>query len=540
MQLSPEKRARLQQLKAVQQRFELFAERCLKIKTKDAQIIPFVMNTPQRYVHERLEEQLTKMGRVRALILKGRQQGVSTYVGARFYWKCSLRKALNTFIMAHEQASSDALFAIVNRYHTNSPMAPHTAVSNVKELEFDRLDSSYIVGTAGQKAGGRGRTMSLYHGSEVAFWANAKDHFAASVQAVPQAAGTEIILESTANGPSGEFYERWQRAESGRSDYQAIFVPWFWSEEYRRDDLVDETFELDDTPTDGELSEIEYAEMFGLDHAQMAWRRMKIEELGDKLFRQEYPATASEAFQTSQTESFIKPANVLRARKRKNVPAGPLIFGVDPAGPGGDRFSIYARRGYGYEFLEWRDQIDAVAANQWLKSLIDKHDPALVNIDAGGIGAATISLLRNEGPKYARVVKAVNFGGTSQHKLAKPKVPGPKNRRAEMWARAKEYLEDEVGPAIPDLDALQADLIGPMVKPTATNDLLLESKDDMRKRGIRSPDLGDSFVLTFADLRHIGTYSEPKKPVRETMNPDLLPRSPVYGDFGDGDYGWMR
>lgn len=541
MQLSDQDKRRLRQIQALRNSLELFGEQALRIRTKDSEITSFVMNEPQRFVHRKLEEQLAKTGKVRALILKGRQQGISTYVAARYYHKSSMRKARNVFIMAHRQDSSDALFEIVDRYHTNNPLAPHTAVANVKELQFDKLDSSYVVSTAGQKAGGRGRTITLYHGSEVAFWDNAAEHFAASVQAVPPSRNSEIILESTANGPSGEFYERWQKAMAGRGEYQAIFVPWYWSSEYRRDDLVEDGFELSDESEDGELSEAEYAEMFELDLAQMAWRRDKIEELGAKLFKQEYPATSEEAFQTANVDSFIPSAHVLRARKRKNQPAGPLIFGVDPAGPGGDRFAVYARRGYGYEFLKWRDKVEAPEANQWLKNLIDEHDPAAVFIDAGGIGAATISLLRAEGPKYVKLVHSVNFGGTSQHKLAKPKVPGPKNRRAEMWQRGKDYLLDEVGVSIPDMDVLQADLTGPTVKPSTTNDLLLESKNDMRKRGIRSPDLADSFVLTFADLRHIDNYSEPeKRPVSVVQNPDAPGVQQFFGDFGGSSEGWME
>jgi hypothetical protein len=96
-----------------------------------------------------------------------------------------------------------------------------------------------------------------------------------------------------------------------------------------------------------------------------------------------------------------------------------------------------------------------------------------------------------------------------------------------------------VGVSIPDVDALQADLTGPTVKPSTTNDFLLESKTDMRKRGIRSPDLGDSFVLTFADLRHIDKYSEPKaRPASIVENPDAPAVQEFYGDFG-GSEGWM-
>ena len=542
MKLPPDKKARLEKIKRLRDNFTYFAPACLKIRTKDGTVIPFTFNEPQVFLHRALEAQKERTGKVRVLVLKGRQQGVSTYVGGRFYGRASLRKNVNVFIMAHAQDSSDALFKIVDRYHQNNPLAPHTGVSNVKELVFDRLDSSYAVGTAGQKAGGRGRTISLYHGSEVAFWSNAGDHFAASIQAVPDAAGTEIILESTANGPSGEFYERWQDAVAGRSDYIAVFIPWFWSEEYTRPDLVGEDFELGDTSEDGELSEREYADAYELSDAQMAWRRNKIAELrSERLFKQEYPANPQEAFQSSQTDSFISSAAVMRARKRKNEPAGPLIFGVDPAGPGGDRFAVYARRGYGYEFQKHRDQIEPVEAVEWLVDMIDEHDPAQVNIDAGGIGAAVISMLRAKGQRYARIVKAINFGGTSQHKLASPRVPGPKNRRAEMWSRANDALNDtDVGTAIPDDDELHADLIGPMVKPTATNDLLLESKPDMRKRGVRSPDKADAFVLTYADMRLIKDFTDRKETGKSAAHdPDAPAVKKFHGSSGR-KYGWIR
>lgn len=541
-QLTETEQRQLAHLKRMRQNFADFARNCLKVRTKSGETVPFELNEAQQHIEKKLREQHERMGKVRVLILKGRQQGVSTYVGGRFYHRASMRKGVNVYILSHEQASSDALFDIVDRYHRLNPMAPHTAVANVKEMLFDRLDSSYQVATAGQKAGGRGRTISLFHGSEVAFWNNAPLHFAASVQAVPDAEGTEIILESTANGPSGEFYERCQDAIAGRGDYELIFIPWFWSSEYRRPDLVTPEFELDSTSEEGELSEVEYAEMHGLDNAQMAWRRNKIYELRSvRLFKQEYPATPDEAFQSSQTDSFISAAHVLRARKRTVEPGGPLVFGVDPAGPGGDRFAVAARQGYCVPWIKWRDKIDAVEANQWLKSLIDEHDPQQVFIDAGGIGHATISLLRAEGREYARVVSAVNFGGTSQFKLATPKQPGPKNRRAEMWQRMRDYVESDEGASIPDMDALQADLIAPRVKATLTNDLLLESKDEMRKRGIRSPDLADAVALTFASLRLINRPGArgPQSADPLSGDPGSAPRRVQAPSGALGPNGWM-
>lgn len=487
---------------------EDFGAECLRIRTKAGQIVPFVMNAAQRQAHDRIEEQRAEKGWVRALILKGRQQGMSTYIGARYYHKSSMNRGVNVYILSHEQNTSDALFKIVDRYQRNNPLAPHVGASNVKELEFDRLESSYAVATAGAKEGGRGRTISLFHGSEVAFWMNAPGHFAASVQAVPLEPGTEVLLESTSAGPSGEFYERWQDAEAGKGDYICIFIPWFVSPEYARQPPPG--FELSKEADDGEFSEVEYAQLHDLSLAQMCWRRNKIVELRSlETFKREYPSSPDEAWTATGTmEPYIKPANVMRARKRKQEAAGPLILGVDPASGGGDRFAVAARRGLVVPWVKWRNKIDTHEGTLWVKSLIDEYNPARVNVDAGNIGAAIITNLKALGPKYAKVVRGVNFGAPSQAKVARPKVPGPKNRRAEMWMRSKDWLELEEGVQIPDLDVIQGDATGPMQKPLLNNDFLLESKADMKKRRVRSPDLWDSVVLTFASLETLTGYHE--------------------------------
>jgi hypothetical protein len=513
------------------------------VRAKDKKVVPFVMNRAQHYIHSKLEEQKKKLGFVRAIILKGRQQGASTYVAGRFYSKASLFKNTSVFILAHEQAASDALFDIVSRYHTNNPIAPTTGKANVKELEFKYLGSRYIVATAGAKATGRSRTIDFLHGSECAFWTNASEHFASSVQAVPELPGTEVILESTANGPSGEFYERVMNAVAGIGDYILIFIPWFWSHEYSRE--VPAGFELEvEVPDGGIMSEQEYQELYAVPMGHMVWRRAKIAELrSQKLFMQEYPATVHEAFQTTNDESYIESMPVLRARKRDREALGPLVIGADPAGPGGDRFSVAWRRGLCVEKVEFRNKLETLEAVEWLHSIIQDDDPAVVNIDAGGIGAAVISVLRTKDPRYRRLVKAINFGGTSQHKLAKPKMPGPKNRRAEMWTRLKDWLSLEEGVSLPDRDDIQADIVAPRLKKNLTNDILLESKEEMRSRGVRSPDLGDSICLTFADLRHIKNWSSKKKKRAEFGTPDVptadAPTRRSVRSVSSSRNGWM-
>lgn len=492
----------LQQLQRYRADHPLFAAACLKIKSKSGAQVPLILNKAQLYVHERLEEQRAATGKVRALILKARQQGFSTYIGSRFYQRASLFTGTNVYILTHEQSATDNLFSMVARFHENNPIRPSTGAANAKELLFSKLDSGYAVGTAGQKAVGRSKTIHLLHGSEAAFWPNAKEHFAGVVQAVPDLPGTEIILESTANGVGGEFHKKWQDAEEGKGDYIAIFVPWFWSDEYRRP--VPDDWQLSYTKEEGkQYSEAEYKEAYGLTDSQMVWRRAKIAELGEVLFMQEYPATAQEAFQVTGHDSFIKAGPILQARKRECEPVGPLVCGGDPARFGDDSFTVAWRQGRKVLKTEAKEKIDTVAGANWIKNIIDVDKPKKFFIDVGGQGAGVYDILMSYGYPYDEICVPVNFGAAPQDEIVilpdGTTRPGAKNRRAEMWYRSREWLNEVGGADIPDDNLLQRDACGPAYKYDTNQRLVLESKEQMRQRGINSPDHWDAIALTFAE-----------------------------------------
>ena len=479
-----------------------FAESCLVIKTKAGSVMPLKLNKAQQYVHQRLEEQKARTGKVRALVLKARQQGFSTYIGSRFYHRASLFRGTNVYILTHEQAATDNLFQMVARFHENNPIRPSTGAANAKELLFSKLDSGYAVGTAGQKAVGRSKTIHLLHGSEAAFWPNAKEHFAGVVQAVPDLPGTEIILESTANGVGGEFHQKWQDAEEGKGDYIAIFVPWFWSDEYRRPVPDDFCISYEKTD-DQQYSEYEYQQAYGLTDSQMVWRRAKIAELGEVLFMQEYPATAQEAFQVTGHDSFIKAGDILKARKAELEPFGPLVCGGDPARFGDDSFSVAWRQGRKVLKTEAKEKLDTVAGANWIKGIIDRDNPKKFFIDVGGQGAGVYDVLVSYGAPYDEICVPVNFGSAPQDDIVVlpdgEERPGPKNRRAEMWQRSKEWLKQPGGADVPDDNLIQRDACGPGYKYDVNQRLVLESKEQMRARGINSPDRWDSVALTFAE-----------------------------------------
>jgi phage terminase large subunit-like protein len=215
----------------------------------------------------------------------------------------------------------------MRRFHDccPSPVKPHASCANSRELLFDRLDSGYHIGTAKSQGVGRSNTLQFFHGSEVAYWANAEGHVSGVLQAVPDMAGTEVILESTSAGAHGLFYTLCEEARKNRSEYQFIFIPWFWQPEYRK---------APPAGFEATAEEKDYQKEFGLDDAQVYWRRVKIYELGSVwTFRREYPATADEAFHTDRPGALWTRATIHHNRR----PAGELpemkriVVAVDPA-----------------------------------------------------------------------------------------------------------------------------------------------------------------------------------------------------------------
>lgn len=480
--------------------FEHYATKCLRIRTKEGAIKPFELNSAQKYIHKKIEEQLEKTGKVRAIILKGRQQGCSTYVEGRFYHKTTHRRGVRSFILTHEQEATNTLFEMAVRYHEHCPklVRPNTGKANEKALYFNLLDSGYKVGTAGTKGVGRSSTIQYFHGSEVAYWPNADEHAKGVMQAIPDIAGTESILESTANGLNNYFSQQWQLAESGQSDYIPIFVPWFWQEEYTK--RASAALNLTD-------SEHQLVELFNLTDGQISWRRSKVVELsangrdGEKAFKQEYPCTPTEAFQTSGEDGYIKPDLVLTARKAKAEKYGPLVLGVDPARFGDDRSSIIRRCGrvaYGLESYSKKDTMEVTGI---VHNIIKEEHPAKVFVDVGGLGAGVVDRLRELG--YANIVVAVNSG---ERPLDANKYL---NKRAEMWGEMRLWLEDNPS-VIPDADSLQGDLCGLTYKFDSKTRLVMERKEDAKKRGVRSPDEADALALTFAQpVMPPPAYQEP-------------------------------
>jgi len=455
---------------------------------------PFILNAAQLKLHQIIEAQKAKTGRVRVIILKARQLGVSTYVAARLYRHTINNMGTRCIIIGHERRASSNLFEIVKRFHDGVPaeIKPSIGTSNAESLLFDRLDSGYIVTVATGEGTGRSATAQLLHASETAFWDDLPLQMAALMQTVPDLEGTEIIIESTANGYN-DFHALWRKAEAGESEFLPVFLPWSLDAGYSKEGAPD--FQMD-------AEESKLADLYGLSKEQIAWRRAKIAQLGNaEYFCQEYPLNAAEAFISASFDSFISAPLVIRARKEKAEAYGPVVIGVDPAGMGPDRTSIAWRQGRCITKIESRKGLDTMEVAGWVQKIIREDKPARVNIDVGGLGVGVYDRLY-ESMSNRRMIQAVNFGG-------KPLEPAPldekrnpaggyANRRAEMWGNLKKALEAGRF-VLPDRDSLQADLVSVGYKFNSAGQLILESKQDMRKRGLPSPDEADAVALCFAD-----------------------------------------
>jgi len=524
---------------------QVFARDVLRIVSPGKPPEPLILNDAQLALHEALEDELSERGYARRIILKARRMGISTYVAARFYHRVVLNRSQMVYVLSHERPSTHALFAIVKTFNRYNPFAPEIGEDNITSLSFPKLGGKYTVATAATEEGGRGQSANLMHGSEIGYWPNAKANFASAASMVLLEPGTEIILESTSAGPSGEFYEKWKEVADPNALYKPLFLPWTIDKRYflappdgwRPDgEIVDEA--------DG-MTDAQYAEAHSLTPGQAYWRKMQIESAGGRnKFRREFPLTADEAFAAAQTDALIQPAVVMPARLRTTQPTGGLILGVDPAGGGGDRFAVVGRRGDAVTLIQVRKKVAQEEAVAWLKSLMDEHDPVRVNVDMGNIGYYLVRSLLDLGPRYSRVVTGINFGDPSQARRAGASRPGPINRRAEMWGRVRDWLAEEGSraafPAAPrdssmytQVNDLVSDLSAPGVKWRPNGqDWLLESKEDMRKRGVRSTDLGDALALTFASLEYFRSDAGTETPASGTA-------TPATSTFINTPHSWM-
>lgn len=267
----------------------------------------------------------TKAGKPkRYIILKARQLGMSTFTEGCIYHDTSTREYVNSLIIAHEEKATLNLFQMSKLFYEESPLAirPMKKYSNGKELVFENpttddaeklenpgLRSKITIATAGTSDTARSGTYHNVHVSEIAFFPNPENTMLALLQCVPDEPNTMVVLESTANGVGGYFYDMWYAACRGENDFTPVFFPWFSDNSYsvefdseeEKQSFIEEVnrVHIDSSGKEVHTDEWYLIEQFGVTYEQLLWRKKTIANKcgGDlDLFHQEYPATPEEAF----------------------------------------------------------------------------------------------------------------------------------------------------------------------------------------------------------------------------------------------------
>lgn len=271
----------------------------------------FQLNPAQEYYWQRKTR--------RNIILKARQKGISKIVDADQLVDC-IRTPTNAVVISHEKEATQRLFDAVRNFTLYAINQPRTSIDNKSEIKFPMRGSTYFIGTAGQRAFGRGDTVQRAHLSEAAFYPDLEKILAGIAEAAEYG---QIDIESTPNGRD-QFYNEWQKAKLGKSSYTPIFIPWFIDAEYSKDSLsekerrglsaaVQQMFNIPDDEFLQQLTEEEIhlvekvARDWGivLTAGQLKWRRYKIWDKG-ALFYQEYPEDDVSCFLQSGRSVFTQ------------------------------------------------------------------------------------------------------------------------------------------------------------------------------------------------------------------------------------------
>lgn len=335
--------------------FKWYSERFLKIRDKKQKLIDFKLNKAQLKFLDIIEQDKKNDKPGRYIILKARQLGFSTFTEGFFYYQTSTNEYVNSLIIAHEDKATQNLFSMSKLFYDESPeiIRPMKKYSNEKALSFENpttdtdekkknpgLRSKITVATAGTSDTARSGTFHNVHVSEIAFFPNPKNTMTALLQCVPDEPNTCVVMESTANGIGGYFYDMWNDAVSGKNDFTPLFFPWFEDYEYTKEFPDEETKRefvkaVNYTYTDSSGKQVHTEEYllkleFNLTYEQLYWRDRTIANKcnGDvDMFKQEYPATPREAFISSGRPVFnLKAVKDYELKCREPISVGNLFI----------------------------------------------------------------------------------------------------------------------------------------------------------------------------------------------------------------------
>lgn len=336
----------LELLKEVKERPEKLIELVFIVVDKNQKTMPFFLNEVQKdfsNVINKAKEDYEKglITDISILVLKGRQQGFTTFVTAYQLANSILNRNFQGFTLADKSDNAETIFQNKAKFvYLQLPyqLKPTEKFNNRKQLLFEKINSSWAVDTA-TKDVGRSRTINFFHGSECAFW---KD----GIQPIQAGLGEAFtknsikIWESTANGyndyktmwDSGShiccFYEWWRTSE-----YQISFI--------KKEDkeMFNQKIDTSDLWIYKRLRWLRDVKELSLE--QLKWYFEKYEKYIDKrLIKQEYPCTPEEAFLLSGATAFdTEKLQERLANIKKPLKTGYFTYTYDDTKPAGKKIS---------------------------------------------------------------------------------------------------------------------------------------------------------------------------------------------------------
>lgn len=350
--------------------FRLFCS-LLEIRTKGRDQVPF---TFADWYDEQRAFEAERTGR--DLVLKPRQVGFSTLELARDFWFCVVNRGVSVLVIVHDGELADQMFLTLRIFAECLQafgLLPRKRYSTKREIVFADTGSAVRIVEAGEtdrsaSKKGRSGTIHRLHATEVAFWGAAAETMAAVLSAVPE--DGEVVIESTASGAGGMFYDDVVATRAGRTRYKLHFYPWFRHRAYR--------MELRDgfDPTARDDHERALRDL-GCDDEQISWWRSKVDDpkVGVDKALQEYPIDIDTCFRASG-RSWIEPAfiDAIARHVREPLRLMPVVWK-------GQRFSearIFAEPRQGEEYVVFGDVAEGVAGDGSAATVLHRRTGALV------------------------------------------------------------------------------------------------------------------------------------------------------------------
>jgi hypothetical protein len=434
-------------------------------------MVPFVLFPRQqeyiRWLYERWR------GREDGLVEKSRDMGVSWLCVAFAVWMWRFWPGTVVGFGSRKEEYVDkigdpkSLFWKVRQFigllpkefrpagYSEGAHAPHMRILNPE-------NGASIIGEAGDNIG-RGNRTSIYFKDESAFY----EHPEAIDAALSQTSNCKIDV-STPNGAGNPFY---QKAHGGKIK-KFVFD---WTDDPRKD---------------------------------QAWYDKQLATLDPIIVAQEIDRD----YESSVVNAFIPSQSVLVAMEKGPadvVPMGGLRVGIDVARFGNDKTVVSIRRGRALLKQVVLEKLDVtqVAGRAKMEIAAYGETPEQIAVDTIGIGAGVADTMRGWYPPRKDRISGREIPVVVDVNSAELMDNGVDyNLRAFMWREMREWLK---GASLPNDPDLKSELTA--LRYLFRNGLLLmESKDDAKKRGVKSPDRADSLALTFAKPSIVVRVEAPK------------------------------